>query len=85
MPLPDDKWDKLPLKATLPEVEVFFRKHNGKRYDWQGALGIALYNRERKDKLFCSEFCAEFLGLNDSWRYSPSHLYSLVSSWQYDC
>ncbi|EAW1753263.1 hypothetical protein A4I49_004184 [Salmonella enterica subsp. enterica serovar Choleraesuis] len=85
IPLPDDKWDKLPLKATLPEVEVFFRKHNGKRYDWQGALGIVLYNRERKDKLFCSEFCAEFLGLNDSWRYSPSHLYALVSSWQYDC
>ncbi|WP_318367370.1 hypothetical protein [Enterobacter sp.] len=82
MPLPEDKWDKLPLNATLQEVEAFFRKHDGKRYDWKGALGIVLSNKEQRDRLFCSEFCAEFLQLNESWRYSPNHLYALVSSWQ---
>lgn len=83
MPLPEDKWDKLPLQSSLQEVEAFFRKHDGKRYDWQGAIGIVLGNKEQRNRLFCSEFCAEFLQLNDSWRYSPNHLYALVSSWQY--
>jgi len=83
MPLPEDKWDKLPLHVSLQEVEAFFRQHCGKRYDWRGALGLLCCNTQRQDRLFCSEFCAEFLQLKESWRYSPSHLYALVSSWQY--
>lgn len=30
MPLPADKWDMLPLQASLQDVETFFRKHDGK-------------------------------------------------------
>ncbi|EEW7589868.1 TPA: hypothetical protein N6791_002317 [Escherichia coli] len=83
MPLPADKWDMLPLQASLQDVEAFFHKHDGKKYDWRGALGIITGNKEQRERLFCSEFCAEFLQLKESWRYSPNHLYALVSSWQY--
>ncbi|EFC55319.1 hypothetical protein ENTCAN_08034 [Enterobacter cancerogenus ATCC 35316] len=83
MQLPESKWDRIPLNTNAQEVEAFFRKHCGKAYDWKGALGIVIGNKEQRDRLFCSEFCAEFLQLHESWRYSPNHLYALVSSRQY--
>ncbi|EAA3680075.1 hypothetical protein DOA99_07630 [Salmonella enterica subsp. houtenae] len=76
MPLPAEKWDRLPLNVLPSGVEEFFQRHRSIRYDWLGALG----NRGRSDKFFCSEFCAEFLHLRDSWRWSPNLLYALISS-----
>lgn len=80
MPLPAEKWDLLPLSVPPSSVEAFFQQHRSMRYDWPGALGFVLFNRGRPDKFFCSEFCAEFLRLRDSWRWSPNLLHALISS-----
>jgi len=80
MPLPPEKWDIIPVNASPLALEAFFHLHDDKGYDWPGALGFVLLNQGRADRLFCSEFCAEFLRLRDSWRWSPNLLYALVTS-----
>ncbi|RCL01495.1 MAG: hypothetical protein JSC085_000379 [Candidatus Tokpelaia sp. JSC085] len=80
MLLPADKWHLIPLTATPGQVLAFYRKHQGKKYDWWGVIGFILYHKSDDRQLFCSEFCAEFLGLSESWRYSPNLLHALLSS-----
>ncbi|MDK9603505.1 hypothetical protein [Lelliottia wanjuensis] len=80
MSLPPDKWDLVPIKATSESVEAFFQQNDAMKYDWLGAVGFVIFNRGRKDKYFCSEFCADCLGLIDSWRYSPNMLHAVTSS-----
>lgn len=80
MPLPSDKWTLIEIDAPLRDVSDFYSRHAGKKYDVAGVLGFLLFLRENREKMFCSEFCAEFLRLNDAWRYSPGQLYALVSS-----
>ena len=80
MPLPIEKWDLLPINADPLALETFFRQHDDKGYDWLGAMGFVLLSQGKQERLFCSEFCAEFLHLRDSWRWSPNLLYALVSS-----
>lgn len=82
MPLPQDKWDLIPTRASPASVETFFRQNDAMKYDWLGAVGFVVFNRGRENKYFCSEFCADFLGLVDSWRYSPNMLHALASSIQ---
>ncbi|MCB7131067.1 hypothetical protein LE270_03130 [Salmonella enterica subsp. enterica serovar Hillegersberg] len=82
MPLPHDKWDLIALNALSISVEQFFRRNDAMKYDWLGAVGFVVFNRGRENKYFCSEFCADFLGLVDSWRYSPNMLHALASSIQ---
>lgn len=69
------RWDLIPLKG-LPEEQIntFFAKTNGKKYDLCGALGVVLRWRQRKSRYFCSEWCGELLGLRESWRFSPNDL-----------
>lgn len=80
MPLPTDKWDLIPLSATPGQVCTFYKQHRGKKYDWWGVAGFVLYHKSDIRRLFCSEFCAEFLGLSESWRYSPNLLHALLVS-----
>ncbi|EJX0630318.1 hypothetical protein ODD08_000261 [Salmonella enterica] len=82
MPLPRDKWDLIPVGVLPASVEQFFRQNDTMKYDWLGAVGFVIFNRGRENKYFCSEFCADFLGLADSWRYSPNLLHALASSVQ---
>lgn len=48
----------------------------GHRYDFKGVLMGQLLGAKIQDKLgwFCSELCAECLGFDASWRYSPETL-----------
>lgn len=80
MPLPADKWTLIPLGNSpdlYQRIRQIFKEEAGKPYDWQGALGIILPFRQRGKKWFCSELCAQMIGLPESWRYSPNNLASL--------
>ena len=86
MPLPKEKWVVVPISLfhtyeyRLHNEETllkFFEKHKGKPYDFMGALGVVTGAKQSDKKWFCSEFMAEFLGLNQAWRYSPNHLAAL--------
>lgn len=57
----------------------WFFEHRNKPYDYFGLLGtiIKLPFFSSKNKWFCSEIIAEFIGLEDSWKYTPEGLYQL--------
>ena len=82
MPLPETKWDLIPLPST-PEahkqLQRVWRATEGHGYDLEGALGIAFKTHQKSDKWFCSEWCATALELPDCWRWSPNDLAAIVS------
>lgn len=81
MPLPEAKWDLIPLPST-PEahkqLQRVWRATEGQGYDLRGALGIAFWLRHNRRRWFCSEWCAAALGLPDGWRWSPNDLAAIV-------
>ena len=75
MLLPADKWDLIPLPAvTTAQIEQHYTATKGSGYDLPGAIGLVLPARQRRQRWFCSEWCAEVMGLPESWRYSPNSL-----------
>ena len=74
MPLPSEKWDLIPVRATEAQVRSAFETTRGARYDWLGATGVITRWRHDKRKWFCSEWCAAALGLQYPDRYSPQAL-----------
>ena len=85
MRLPESKWDLLPLppRASLSAaLKLTWLQTAGKAYDWPGALGFVLFTRHNPDKWFCSEWCAQVLGLPESWRFTPNNLSAVVRGWE---
>lgn len=74
MPLPDAKWDLIPVPATEAQVQAAFEATRGAKYDWLGAMGVIARWRHDKRKWFCSEWCAMALGLANPERFSPGSL-----------
>ena len=74
MPLPADKWDLIPVRATEAQVRAAFETTRGAKYDWLGATGVITRWRHDKRKWFCSEWCAMALGLANPERFCPSSL-----------
>lgn len=70
-----DNWEVLDLH--IDKNPEWFFQHRYKPYDYLGLLGtiIKLPFFSSKNKWFCSEIIAEFLGLKDSWKYTPEDLY----------
>ena len=75
-----DSWDYVEVSVDMEQLQCVFIRHDGKGYDWLGVLlsqWIPL-GLENKDKCFCSEFCAEVVGLRDT-NINPQTLYDMVS------
>lgn len=68
-------WELVPLDINTSDE--WFIQHKGKSYDYVGLIGtiIKLPFFSSKNKWFCSEIIAEFLGLPSSWKYTPEDLY----------
>ena len=62
--------------VTDDQIVQVFSPWEGHRYDFKGVLIGQLLGAKIHDKLgwFCSELCAECLGFDASWRYSPETL-----------
>ena len=80
MELPPERWDLVELEISLEEVIAFFEKTKGLKYDLIGALGVVLRIRDSKTKYFCSEWCAECLGIDKPYRFSPNSLYKHLTN-----
>nr|DAK06857.1 MAG TPA: cysteine peptidase [Caudoviricetes sp.] len=82
MPLPEAKWDLIPLPST-PEAHEQLQRvwaaTEGQGYDLMGALGIAFGLPQNRRRWFCSEWCATSLGFPEGWRWSPNDLAAIVS------
>ena len=81
MPLPSAKWDLIDLSTDpLLAARLFtvWQLTRAKPYDLTGAFGVVFKFRENPKRWFCSEWCAEVLGLPDSWRFSPNDLAAIL-------
>lgn len=70
-------WEVIDL--FIDKDHEWFFQHRYKKYDYLGLIGtiIRLPFFSSKNKWFCSEIIAEFLGLKDSWKYTPEDLYQM--------
>ena len=79
MTLPKDKWDLIPLPRTSgQEIEAFYQKTKGKKYDFFGAVACVLPLPERTSRYFCSEWCYEAIFCKASKPISPNRLSQIV-------
>lgn len=76
MRLPAERWDLMPVQAIPEQIEVFFKKTKGAKYDWTGVFRFLLpFIPQSKQRWFCSEWCAYAIGkYRDPSRYSPGTL-----------
>lgn len=79
-----DEWEfiELPERYTGKDLLDFYKKTKGRKYDYLGCLGFVFGNRDDPNRYFCSEWCAEFLGLDKPSRYTPGDLMKEVKKWQ---
>ena len=76
----------LPFEET-PELKAFCDSQIGKKYDWLGILGFAMFKEydagiNHHNQWYCSEICAEILRLlgwvDIPYKVSPNKLFKLV-------
>lgn len=79
IPLDSGNWDILEISddyLVKQKALEFFDEHKGAKYDTLGAVKIAIrFLPNRKEKFFCSEFCADALGLKQPRKFTPESLY----------
>jgi hypothetical protein len=75
----------MPIVDKEAAIEMA-RSWVGTKYDWLGIFSfIFRKKKEDKDKFFCSEQVAIYLGIkNKPWRLSPAFLYRMYKTmWGY--
>lgn len=75
--LDPEKWDLIELPwADTEKAKRYFEASDEFKYGWLSLLSSQLFNRNRSNKnsQFCSEWCANALGLTNSSSYSPRTL-----------
>ena len=78
----DDNWYTfdLPTHYTKEQALSWFVENAGKKYDWVGAItSIFPFQFHAGNKYFCSEACANMLGLYDPKSYTPQQLLDYFS------
>ncbi|MDY4280202.1 MAG: hypothetical protein SOX56_03855 [[Pasteurella] mairii] len=61
------------------QVQSYFAKTQGKKYDWLGVLGLVLGVKQKRSKYFCSEWCFNAIFYSENgWRFSPNDLAKIV-------
>ena len=77
MHLPSEDWDLIEIThlVSIRDIAEFYKKTEGKKYDFIGLISPVLGNLHDDDKYFCSEWCAEAIQLILPNKYSPVSLY----------
>lgn len=74
-------WDFINVSSLVEEdvIKKNIEKHIGKQYDLSGIIGFVYGpKKESKNKMFCSEFVMDVLGYQESWRFSPNTMFSVI-------
>jgi len=77
----DGKWDLIELPwADENLIRSYFYETDANQYGWLGLIRSQLFNRGRAQDgaQFCSEWCANALGLPNAPSYSPASLAKLA-------
>ena len=72
-----DHWDVFVLRGEFvtDRLHEWFEQHNGKKYDWLGAVGVRFpVFRQDRNKWFCTEIISTYLGVKRPRRMSPIRL-----------
>lgn len=70
------EWDLVPVDIPAQDVVAFYNRTKHCKYDYLGALGIVFtVFKQKKSRYFCSEWCAECLGLDKPYKCTPGSLY----------
>ncbi|XXQ68982.1 hypothetical protein ACKLNO_03755 [Neisseriaceae bacterium B1] len=85
--LAPDKWDLIELpENAAQQARELYRQTLGTKYDVWGLLGVVLKCHSGSlKKWFCSEWCAQALGLEKPAQYSPNslaHCYQVIASYK---
>ena len=77
--LKENHWDFIKININEDKLNDFLNDTIGMKYDFLGCLGI-LSNKikHEKNKYFCSEWCAKFLGYENPEKITPSELYDIL-------
>ncbi|MEO0443579.1 MAG: hypothetical protein AAFZ92_07540 [Pseudomonadota bacterium] len=70
-----------PKELLIQDLHQFFMDREKYKYDFKGIFlsQFLPLKRHSKRRYFCSEFCAEVLGLSDPHIYSPQGLYAALT------
>jgi hypothetical protein len=77
----NDSWDFIELPDDLEEAaRRFFTLTDGAKYDLLGQVRFLFLSPFKgfKDKYWCSEWCAQALGMPEPWRHTPNSFRSAV-------
>lgn len=76
MYLPGERWDLIRVDTSADDVETFFDRTKGDKYDWPGIFRFLLpFIPQSPKRWFCSEWCAWAIGIRDNpSKYSPGKL-----------
>jgi hypothetical protein len=81
IPFKKTSWDLYEVDVDLDEerILVWFRKHQGKKYDWVGAFATTIpFLPQMFSRWFCSEAISASLGIHRPSRNTPEKLYQHV-------
>lgn len=79
--LDHNRWEVYEIddEYVLDKVEEFFKKEEGKKYDWLGAVSTQLrFIPESVSKWFCSEILAAFFRMYKPNRQTPKDIYEYL-------
>lgn len=86
MELPSDKWDLISLSehVILDTIDLY-EETQGEKYDYLGVLRFIFpFLKPSPTRWFCSEWCAQALGLENPAQYSPSRLVKKLQGVNYE-
>ena len=76
-------WDFIPVDIEQAKIVDFYYETRGMKYDFLGAIGLVIpFLHQDKKKWFCSEWCANVLGLEKPSQYSPVKLSESIKNTQ---
>jgi len=80
-----DDYDFIEVSIDSIRASKLYAQFRGARYDYLGVFGVALWRLlphtrvEMSHRLFCSEWGAMLLGLDNAYRYSPEALFQYIT------
>lgn len=71
-------WEFFDIPLNRIDLFSFYSKTQDCGYDYCGCVNCIINFHQHKDRYFCSEWCAEVLGLENPESYSPVKLYKRI-------
>lgn len=76
IPLDSGRWTLIPVEVDVQRLEKLYETYKGAKYDYFGLISTKIHKlKSSKNRWFCSEFCAEALGIKKPSTFGVKRLY----------